>query len=73
MAIDAKKTIKQADFCLEIMQRLNAEIKADKTDDKFAYSIRYHTRKQNDIIRLRRELNRLHKMLNPWGGQDDGT
>lgn len=73
MAIDTKKVIKQADFCLELMQRLNAEIKADKTDDKYAYGYGfwYHTRKQNDIIRLRRELNRLHKMLNPWGGQNE--
>lgn len=70
MAIDTKKVIKQADFCRDLMQRLNAEIKADKTDDNY-YGIWNHTRKQNDIIRLRRELNRLHKMLNPWGGQDD--
>lgn len=71
MAIDTKKIIKQADFCLELMQRLNAEIKADQSGNKYADCIWYHTRKQNDIIRLRRELNRLHKMLNPWGGQDD--
>lgn len=34
MAIDTKKAIKQADFCLELMQRLNVEIEADKTDNK---------------------------------------
>ena len=71
MAIDTKRVIKQADFCLDLMQRLNVEIKADKTDDKFAHGIWYHTRKQNDIIRLRRELLVLGRILNPWGGPDD--
>lgn len=67
MAIDVKEVVKQADFCLDLMTRLNKEIKADRTDDKYAHGIWYHTRKQNDIIRLRRELNKLNKMLYPYG------
>lgn len=72
MAIDVKEVVKQADFCLDLMTRLNKEIKADRTDDRYAYGIWYHTRKQGDIIRLRRELNKLNKMLYPWGSDDNG-
>lgn len=66
MAIDIKEVVKQADFCLDLMTRLNKEIKADRTDTKYAVPVLYHTRKQNDIIRLRRELNKLNKMLYPY-------
>ena len=69
MPIDMKAVKKQSGFCLELMQRINAEIKEDENGG--FYGIWYRTRKQNDIIRLRRELNHLNKMLNPFGGQDE--
>lgn len=31
------------------------------------WGIRNHSQISNDIIRLRRELNTLNKLLNPWG------
>lgn len=64
--LDIKKIQKQAEFCLDLMQRLHKEIKADV--DEHAWSGMYnHTQKQNDIIRLRRELNKLNKLLDLWG------
>ena len=65
MPIDVKKTKAQSDFCLELMKRLHDSINEDTCDAPKYTNIWYHTRKQNDIIRLRRELNKLHKMLNP--------
>ena len=65
MALDIKKINAQSDFCLELMKRLNAELKNDV--DELAWSgMKNHTQKQTDIIRLRRELNRLNKLLNYW-------
>ena len=69
MALDIKKINAQSDFCLELMKRLNAELKKDV--DEHAWSgMNYHTQKQADIIRLRRELNKLTKLLDPWGVQN---
>lgn len=48
---------KQAAFCLDLMKRLYDDIK--DSDD-------YHTRKQADITRLRRELLKLSELLDPW-------
>ena len=71
MALDIKKINAQSDFCLELMKRLNAELKSDV--DEHAWMGMYnHTQKQADIIRLRRELNKLQKMLNPWGEYYNG-
>lgn len=63
--INRSKAQKQADFCMELMRRLHAEIK-DAPDSTY-YGMELHTQKQNDIIRLRRELNKLNKLLNPYG------
>ena len=63
--INRNKAQKQADFCLELMRRLHAEIK--DAPDCIYYGLEKHTQKQNDIIRLRRELTKLHKLLNPYG------
>ena len=68
MTLDIKNIKKQTDFCLNLMERLRADIWNDECDPSIdCYGIRYHKRKQNDIIRLRRELNRLNKLLDPWG------
>ena len=59
------KTVqKQSDFCMDLMNRLNEKIK----NAEIAYgSIKYHTRMENDVIRLRRELKELHDMLMQYG------
>ena len=56
------KIKQQSEFCLELMERLHHEI--DETN--FLENDTLHTRKQADIVRLRRELNTLSKCLNPW-------
>ncbi len=67
MVIDIKKVKEQADFCLNLMNRLYSDIKEDTCTNKPYETVWYHTRKQADIIRLRRELNKLNKLLVPWG------
>ena len=67
MGIDIKKVKEQADFCLDLMNRLYSDIKEDTQSNKLYETVWYHTRKQADIIRLRRELNKLNKLLEPWG------
>ena len=65
--INRSKVQKQADFCMELMRRLCADIK-DAPDCTY-YGLEKHTQKQNDVVRLRRELNKLYKLLNPyWEG-----
>ena len=59
-----KAVQKQSVFCTELMNRLNEKIKDAKVD----YGrITYHTRMENDVIRLRRELQELHDMLMQYG------
>lgn len=67
MAINVKMAKAQADFCLDLAKRLRDDIYADTCNVPSNYNIWYHTRKQGDIIRLRRELNKLNKLLNPYG------
>lgn len=55
-----KEAKKQSAFCTELMKRIdetmqNAEVEYGR--------IKYHTQIENDVIRLRRELNTLHRML----------
>ena len=71
MSLDIKNIRKQSDFCLDLMQRLNEEVKKD-VDEHAWMGVHNHTQKQADIIRLRRELNKLQKMLNPWGEYYNG-
>lgn len=54
----------QAQFCTDLMLRLNAEIK--KSKEGLWSGMENHIRKQDDIKRIRRELMELSKMLNPW-------
>lgn len=59
------KTVqKQSEFCLAQMVKLHEKIKNAEVD----YGrIKYHTRMEGDIVRLRRELNELHDMLMQFG------
>jgi hypothetical protein len=53
----------QAQFCTELMLRLNTDIQ----NAEVCYgSVVNHSRMEADIIRLRRELNDLRKMLYPY-------
>lgn len=55
----------QSQFCMELMTRLNKEIKA--SGEGSWSGMENHVRKQDDIKRIRRELMTLSKMLDPWG------
>ena len=71
MAIDVKKLRKQTDFCVDLMNRLNEDIKRD-IDSEAWVGVYWHYRKRQDIIRLRRELNTLNKLLDPYGDYYNG-
>jgi hypothetical protein len=58
---------KQAQFCAELMLRLNEDIQKSGQGDWSGMA--EHSRKQDDAKRIRRELLALQKMLNPWGQQ----
>lgn len=60
----------QSQFCVELMLRLNEEIK--KAGEGYWSGMENHCRKQNDIQRIRRELLELWKMLDPWREDGDG-
>ena len=64
---DFKGIKSQAQFCKELMLRLNEEIHA--SGEGFS-GMENHIRKQDDIKRIRRELMTLSKMLNPWEEND---
>ena len=65
MAIDTKEVQKQLTFCSELMARLNADVRKD-IDKSDYYGVKKHTRKRSDIVRLRRELQRLAELLYPY-------
>ena len=54
----------QSNFCTDLMMRLNEDIQ--KSGEGHWSGMADHTRKQDDIKRIRRELLTLAKMLNPW-------
>ena len=54
----------QSEFCRELMIRLNEDIQS--SGEGHWSGMADHTRKQDDIKRIRRELLTLAKMLNPW-------
>lgn len=59
------KTVqKQSAFCTELMKRIDEKI--HNAEVRYG-CIKYHTRLENDVIRLRRELNELHDMLKQYG------
>lgn len=57
----------QSEFCTELMLRLNEEIQKSGVE-KYTNTLENHTRKQEDIRRIRRELMDLQKMLYPYEG-----
>ena len=62
---DFKKIKSQMQFITGLVLRLDEEI---KRDGECSWSgMENHTRKQDDIKRIRRELMTLSKMLDPWG------
>ena len=56
----------QAQFVTELMLRLNKNIKNDKSVIRGDAWVDKYTQKQADIKRIRRELLKLSRMLNPW-------
>lgn len=57
----------QSQFCTELMLRLNESVK--KAGKGSWSGMENHCQKQGDIVRIRRELNTLREMLNPWVGR----
>ena len=56
---------KQAQFCTVLMTRLNDDIQEENDISAWDFSkMRNKSQKQMDVIRLRRELNKLNMMLN---------
>lgn len=53
----------QSKFCTELMKRVNDDVQ--KSQVSYG-TIDKHTQMVADIVRLRRELNDLRAMLNPW-------
>ena len=61
-----KEAIAQAKFCKELMDRLSKSVEENSADNEeyyHYYGIKNHTQINNDIIRLRRELNTLSKVV----------
>ena len=56
---------KQTEFCVDLMNRLSADIQDDISNNAWQ-GVFWHYRKKQDIIRLRRELNALAKILDPY-------
>ena len=57
----------QSLFCNELMMRLDDSIQIIKSDEWEFSGVQNYTQIQQDIIRLRRELNQLRTMLDPYG------
>lgn len=69
MPADNKRIMAQAAFCLELMERLYTEIERGCSESKqYCAGINNYTQRMADAIRIRRELNTLRKLLNPWEG-----
>lgn len=64
---DFDKIKSQSKFCVELLLRLDSEIK--KSKEGYWSGMENHIRKQDDIKRIRRELMELSNMLNPWRGE----
>ena len=63
--IDTKAVKKQLSFCVELMERLNSDMREDINASDY-YGVRNYTQKKTDIVRLRRELHKLDKLLYPY-------
>ena len=69
MANKTKQVKEQSKFCKELMSRLDTSVEKNVEDVTSWYGIVNRSQMSNDIIRLRRELNTLRKLLNPWGDE----
>ena len=69
MADKVKQIKEQMKFCKELMLRLDKSVVENVGETSSWWGIRNHTQIINDSIRLRRELNVLNKLLNPWGDE----
>ena len=69
MSDKTKQVKKQSAFCNELMSRLATSVEKNVEEVTSWYGIVNRSQMSNDIIRLRRELNTLRKMLNPWGDE----
>lgn len=59
--------IAQSHFCMELMKRLNEDVE----NSEVGYGkIKYHTRMEMAVIRLRNELNELRDMLQQYGYEE---
>lgn len=67
MADNRKQVKEQMKFCKELMLRLEKSVAENVDMDSSWWGIRNHSQMQNDIVRLRRELNTLNKLFYPWG------
>jgi hypothetical protein len=68
MADKVKQIKEQIKFCKELMLRLDKAVAENIDAESLGWGgIRNHTQIIKDSIRLRRELNVLNKLLNPWG------
>ena len=62
--INVKKVKEQSAFCKLLMTRLDDMLQSFEPSS--FCGVDKHTARQDDIIRLRRELLALRKMLDPW-------
>lgn len=62
-----KAVKKQSAFCLELMERLDGKI---REAELCRGCIKYHTRRENEVVRLRQELLELADMLKQWGYEE---
>lgn len=66
MADKCKKAKTQIKFCKDLMDRLVTLFEESTDGDCSWWAIPNHTQISNDIVRLRRELNALNKLMNPY-------
>lgn len=65
--LEFKEQIKFIDTLMNKLKKdLNNGMSSFSSNDIY-YGIPGHDRMRNDIVRIRRELNELSKMLNPYG------
>ena len=65
--IQLKEQIKFIDVLITKLKKdLNTSMNYFESNDIY-YGLPGHNRMQNDIVRIRRELNELSKMLDPYG------
>lgn len=66
MADKRKEAKTQIKFCKDLMDRLVVLFEKNIDLDSSWWGISNHTQISGDIVRLRRELNALNKLMNPY-------